>query len=185
MHHPIFSVFRLLFICLLKPPTHPQSAFSINVRINRKKHPLKIVRIMGRSKFPGKPSKLVNKKRVSVLNNTVPGHSGSSDGNCSSPDQLLGNEPPHPDDDSDYADGSPSSARPNSQDRSRSSVESSSSSSSCSADTSTKNTTTTTSTNNSNNSSSSSSSGSRTAAKEAPASSNRVSFYFFIFYYAQ
>lgn len=33
---------------------------------------------MGRSKFPGKPSKLVNKKRVSVLNGVSSGPFGDS-----------------------------------------------------------------------------------------------------------
>lgn len=33
---------------------------------------------MGRSKFPGKPSKLVNKKRVSVLNGVSSGPYGDS-----------------------------------------------------------------------------------------------------------
>lgn len=35
---------------------------------------------MGRSKFPGKPSKLVTKKRVSVLNGNNINNSGSSSG---------------------------------------------------------------------------------------------------------
>lgn len=38
---------------------------------------------MGRSKFPGKPSKLVTKKRVSVLNGNNINGSSSSSSNCS------------------------------------------------------------------------------------------------------
>lgn len=47
---------------------------------------------MGRSKFPGKPSKLVNKKRVSVLNGVSSGPFGDNYSNEDDTDDLANDQ---------------------------------------------------------------------------------------------